>query len=58
MLTDRFNHHRSLNRKLWNKLEAYTRGCVKNCDAVYVCSGPLYLPKEEDGKLIVKYQDS
>ena len=53
-----FNYHCSLNRKLWNKLEAYTRGCVKNCDAVYVCSGPLYLPKEEDGKLFVKYQES
>ena len=25
-------------------------------DAVYVCSGPLYLPKEQGGKLFVRYQ--
>jgi len=48
--------HPSLNRKLWNKLESYTRSLVKHNDAIYVCSGPLFLPIEEEGKLFVKYQ--
>ena len=29
---------------------------VKHNDAIYVCSGPLFLPIEEEGKLFVKYQ--
>ena len=34
-----------------------TRSLVKKFDNVWVCTGPLYLPrKEEDGKLYVKYQ--
>jgi len=48
--------HPALNRKLWNKLECYTRSLVKHNDAVYVCSGPLFLPKEQGGKLYIRYQ--
>lgn len=48
--------HPALNRKLWKKLEFYTRSLAKNNLAAYVCSGPLYLPKEINGKLIVQYE--
>jgi len=48
--------HPGLNRKLWKRLEIYTRSLAKHNDAVYVCTGPLYLPKERDNKLFVEYQ--
>lgn len=48
--------HPGLNRKLWKRLEIYTRSLAKHFNAVYVCSGPLYLPKEKDDKLVVEYQ--
>lgn len=45
------------NRDSWNRLEKYVRKLTKNYANVYVCTGPLYLPKKEtDGKSYVKYQ--
>lgn len=33
------------NRDSWNRLEKYVRGLTKIYRDVYVCTGPLYLPK-------------
>ena len=45
------------NRDKWENLERYVRGLTKVYKNVYVCTGPLYLPKrEEDGKNYVKYR--
>jgi len=46
------------NRDKWEHLERYVRGLTKIYRNVYVCTGPLYLPKksEKDGKNYVKYQ--
>lgn len=45
------------NRDSWNRLEKYVRKLTKTYPHVYVCTGPLYLPKKEtDGKVYVKYQ--
>lgn len=45
------------NRDSWNRLEKYVRKLTKIYPNVYVCTGPLYLPKREaDGKAYVKYQ--
>uniref|UniRef100_T1JNF5 Endonuclease G, mitochondrial n=1 Tax=Strigamia maritima TaxID=126957 RepID=T1JNF5_STRMM len=46
------------NRDAWNKLEKHVRNVTKYAyKNVYVCTGPLYLPRREgDGKLYVKYQ--
>ncbi|PSN35568.1 Endonuclease G [Blattella germanica] len=45
------------NRHSWNRLEKYVRKMTKSYKNVYVCTGPLYLPrKEDDGKMYVKYQ--
>lgn len=45
------------NRDSWNRLEKYTRKLTKTYKNVYVCTGPLYLPrKEADGKSYVRYQ--
>lgn len=45
------------NRDSWNRLEKYVRKLTKQYANVYVCTGPLYLPKKEaDGKTYVKYQ--
>lgn len=45
------------NRDSWNRLEKYVRKLTKTYKNVYVCTGPLYLPKKEaDGKSYVKYQ--
>lgn len=45
------------NRDKWEHLERYVRGLTKIYRNVYVCTGPLYLPKmEPDGKNYVKYQ--
>jgi endonuclease G len=45
------------NRDKWNHLERYVRKLTKMYANVYICTGPLYLPrKESDGKLYVKYQ--
>lgn len=45
------------NRDSWNRLEKYVRKLTKHYTNVYVCTGPLYLPKKDvDGKTYVKYQ--
>ncbi|XP_056275134.1 endonuclease G, mitochondrial [Pseudoliparis swirei] len=46
-----------LNRNTWNHLEQLSRSLTKRYLNVYVCTGPLYLPRQEaDGKLYVRYQ--
>ncbi|XP_057326339.1 endonuclease G, mitochondrial [Microplitis mediator] len=45
------------NRNSWNRLEKYVRNLTKIYKDVYVCTGPLYLPKREgDGKKYIKYE--
>lgn len=45
------------NRDSWNRLEKHVRRLTKQYSNVYVCTGPLYLPKKDvDGKNYVKYQ--
>ncbi|KAL1123340.1 hypothetical protein AAG570_002425 [Ranatra chinensis] len=45
------------NRNSWNRLEKHVRKLTKIYSNVYVCTGPLFLPKKErDGKNYVKYQ--
>ncbi|KAJ8006078.1 hypothetical protein DPEC_G00124530 [Dallia pectoralis] len=47
----------NLNQNAWNNLEKYCRSLCKHYMNVYVCTGPLYLPRHEhDGKMYVKYQ--
>lgn len=46
------------NANFWYRLEAYCRSLAKRYSDVYIVSGPLYLPKQEDGKKIVKYEVS
>ncbi|XP_042339040.1 LOW QUALITY PROTEIN: endonuclease G, mitochondrial-like [Plectropomus leopardus] len=46
-----------LNQNAWNNLEKLCRSLTKSFMNVYVCTGPLYLPRQEaDGKLYVRYQ--
>uniref|UniRef100_A0A8B9GH37 Endonuclease n=1 Tax=Amazona collaria TaxID=241587 RepID=A0A8B9GH37_9PSIT len=46
-----------LNQNAWNNLEKYSRSLARNNKNVYVCTGPLFLPRmEADGKMYVKYQ--
>lgn len=48
---------KGFNRDAWNNLERYVRKLTKSYTNVFVCTGPLYLPrKEADGKLYVKYE--
>ena len=44
------------NRDKWEHLERYVRGLTKLYASVYVCTGPLFLPKRdlEDGKNYVR----
>lgn len=45
------------NRDSWNRLESYSRKLTRSFANVYICTGPLYLPrKEANGKLYVKYE--
>lgn len=45
------------NRNMWNTLERYVRSLAKKHENVYVCTGPLYLPRREaDGKKYVRYE--
>ncbi|XP_066587245.1 endonuclease G, mitochondrial-like [Prorops nasuta] len=45
------------NRNSWNRLEKYVRRLADAYKEVYVCTGPLYLPKiESDGKKYVRYE--
>ncbi|CDQ79321.1 unnamed protein product [Oncorhynchus mykiss] len=47
----------NLNQNAWNNLEQYCRSLTKHYMNVFVCTGPLYLPRQEpDGKMYVKYQ--
>ncbi|XP_033728658.1 endonuclease G, mitochondrial-like [Pecten maximus] len=47
---------RGFNRDAWNNLEKFVRSVARMNRNVYVCTGPLYLPRREaDGKLYVKY---
>ncbi|NWH80880.1 NUCG Endonuclease, partial [Piaya cayana] len=46
-----------LNQHAWNNLEKYCRSLARSNKNVYVCTGPLFLPRmEADGKMYVKYQ--
>lgn len=48
---------KGFNRDSWNRLERHCRNLTKNHRNVYVCTGPLYLPrKEADGNMYVRYQ--
>ncbi|XP_002736286.1 endonuclease G, mitochondrial-like [Saccoglossus kowalevskii] len=45
------------NRDIWCDLEKYVRKLTKKYKNLYVCTGPLYLPRQErDGKQYVKYE--
>lgn len=46
------------NRHYWARLEKFSRDLLEHYDDVYICSGPLYLPKqdEEDGHYYVRYR--
>ncbi|XP_017130072.1 endonuclease G, mitochondrial isoform X1 [Drosophila elegans] len=45
------------NRGAWNNLERYVRNLVQRFGSVYVCTGPLYKPKQRSGgKLAVEYE--
>lgn len=45
------------NRHSWNRLEKHVRKLTNVYSDVYVCTGPLYLPKMDiDGKKYVKYE--
>ena len=46
------------NRDKWEHLERYVRSSTKIYRNVYVCTGPLYLPRNDptDGKNYIKYQ--
>jgi len=48
---------KGFNRDKWEHLERYSRKLTKLYKNVYICTGPLYLPKSgEDGKMYVKYE--
>ena len=46
------------NRHYWARLEQFCRTLLEHYEDVYICTGPLYIPKQsqEDGKYYVKYQ--
>ncbi|XP_075041130.1 endonuclease G, mitochondrial [Mixophyes fleayi] len=57
ILSNVYPQNPNLNQNAWNNLEQYCRGLTKSNRNVYVCSGPLFLPRmEADGKMYVKYQ--
>eukprot|EP00123_Amoebidium_parasiticum_P015455 comp22980_c0_seq1/m.36560 comp22980_c0_seq1/g.36560 ORF comp22980_c0_seq1/g.36560 comp22980_c0_seq1/m.36560 type:complete len:306 (-) comp22980_c0_seq1:735-1652(-) len=48
---------KGFNRDYWNSLEGYARGLTKEWENVYMCTGPLYLPTQnENGRTYVKYE--
>ncbi|XP_011869319.1 PREDICTED: endonuclease G, mitochondrial [Vollenhovia emeryi] len=48
---------KGFNRDSWNRLEKHVRKLTNVYKDVYVCTGPLYLPKREaDGKKYVRYE--
>ncbi|XP_044124620.1 endonuclease G, mitochondrial [Bufo gargarizans] len=57
ILSNIYPQNPNLNQNAWNNLEKYCRGLTRSNKNVYVCTGPLFLPKREvDGKMYVKYQ--
>ncbi|KAG9467774.1 hypothetical protein GDO78_014321 [Eleutherodactylus coqui] len=57
ILSNVYPQNPNLNQNAWNNLEKSCRGLSKSNKNVYVCSGPLFLPKMEvDEKMYVKYQ--
>ncbi|KAK9505353.1 hypothetical protein O3M35_009433 [Rhynocoris fuscipes] len=44
------------NRHSWNRLEKYVRKLTKKYPNVYVCTGPLFLPRKEGNKNYIKYE--
>lgn len=47
---------RGFNRHYWARLEKFCRDLLEHYEDVYICTGPLYLPaQEEDGKYYVRY---
>jgi nuclease EXOG len=44
------------NRNYWYRLEKYCRGLLKSYDDVTIICGPLFIPKEEDGKKFIHYE--
>ncbi|KAJ1885790.1 nuclease [Kickxella alabastrina] len=47
---------KGFNRNYWASLETFVRDLTKSFDDVYCISGPLYLPKKEGDKWVVKYE--
>ncbi|OQR79972.1 endonuclease G [Tropilaelaps mercedesae] len=48
---------KGFNRDSWERLERHCRQLTMTYKNVYVCTGPLYLPRREtDGNLYVRYQ--
>jgi len=48
---------KGFNRDKWNSLEQYCRWLARHNPNVYVCTGPLYLPRQmADGHLWVSYR--
>lgn len=42
----RFSHQvPHLNQNAWNNLEKYSRSLTRTYQNVYVCTGPLFLPR-------------
>ncbi|CAN0341816.1 unnamed protein product [Lampetra planeri] len=57
LLTNIVPQNPQMNQNAWNDLEQYCRGLTKQYAHVYVCTGPLYLPRREaDGKTYVRYE--
>ncbi|XP_075434742.1 endonuclease G, mitochondrial [Ascaphus truei] len=57
LLSNVYPQNPHLNQNAWNNLEKYCRGLTKSNTNVYLCTGPLFLPRmEADGKMYVKYQ--
>uniref|UniRef100_T1GZV5 Endonuclease n=1 Tax=Megaselia scalaris TaxID=36166 RepID=T1GZV5_MEGSC len=44
------------NRDAWNNLEIHVRKLTNSYTHVYCFTGPLFLPRREDGKMYVKYE--
>uniref|UniRef100_A0A0R3S4S5 Endonuclease n=1 Tax=Elaeophora elaphi TaxID=1147741 RepID=A0A0R3S4S5_9BILA len=48
---------KGFNRDKWNELEKHIRKLARKHKNVYVCTGPLFLPKlEKDGSLYIKFK--
>jgi len=48
---------KGFNRDSWNRLEKHIRDLTKSYNNVYVCTGPLYLPRREgNGRNYVHYE--